>query len=155
MFLLQNPLPLAAAPLFAVKDIASFVGGGLVGVLINQFYSRRQARTEVSLKLIDHYFEMYGDLEAANTYLAGPLPVPLPELTQEEAKALNIVRKVADWFDTVGRLYGSGYANRRLLDEVGIGDLMIQFRRQLENHPRNCNAHTQWRNLFAYPGKPD
>ncbi len=98
------------------------LGGALVATLANIAYQRRRRRTEVTLNLIERFFEVYSDLAQVKSLLQNP-----PSLQNRDN--LNRVLKMGDWYEMVAALCVSNIADRGLLKGLGLDKQMAWFYR--------------------------
>jgi hypothetical protein len=130
-----------------LRLVASFIGGGSTGALLNWIFARRKERREMALKLVEQYAAMYKELGEVQGLLESPTHL------KSHPQDMNRVRQAGNWFDFAALVMANGLSDVRLLKRIGI-DQRVGFRERLHKEITEFGPMLeQWRHLREFPRK--
>jgi hypothetical protein len=131
----------------AIGVLASLIGGGLSGAIVNSIITKRRQKLDLSLKITDYFFSIYTE-----TGFVLNLFIENDPLTNRNIK--DRVLKIGDWYELVLTLCRKEAADYYLLGEIGILGQIDRFKRQVEAFRLKSNvldaAWAAWPNIQAF-----
>ena len=131
-------------------QIASIILGGVVGTGIGVWVTRRaltwQVRAEMTVKIMDDYFNNYDSRNRVKSLLE---PNNFPKgRSAEDIRERNKIRKVGDWYELVAILYEDKFINRRIFNKLGLEKQMCEFANAVKCYDV-LKPDKSWKSLMA------
>ena len=136
-----------------VPWITGGLTGGLAGAILTALVTRRRARMEGSLRLLDQYVSRFTDLETVFNLLGDR--TSFSDENPNRVKNANRVRFVGDWMEIVAMLYVRKHVDRSILSECGLIALIRDFRAYLLDYGKPASQFIEgWHYIRALEGYP-